>query len=145
VHIEDIVTTASAADAGIPHQNYATPRAPRRKRPKARAKARARAKSKAAKAQAERPKRKYENKPRPPTPLPTYIKFNQIKEAGIATNYCALRLLIERHGFPPGVWFGSATHVWRLDEVEAWLAARPSEQPKRSPADHDDGDQRRGC
>jgi hypothetical protein len=52
----------------------------------------------------------------PPSPLPTFIKFADLKAAGIVANHCALRILIERHGFPKGRWFGSATHVWTVVE-----------------------------
>ena len=31
--------------------------------------------------------------------------------------------------FPKGRWFGSATHVWTVVEVEEWLAERPAERP----------------
>ena len=65
----------------------------------------------------------------PPSPLPTFIKFADLKASGIVANYCALRILIERHGFPKGRWFGSATHVWTVAEVEEWLAQRPAERP----------------
>jgi hypothetical protein len=65
----------------------------------------------------------------PPSPLPTFIKFADLKAAGIVANHCALRILIERHGFPKGRWFGSATHVWTVAEVEEWLAQRPAERP----------------
>jgi hypothetical protein len=65
----------------------------------------------------------------PPSPLPTFVKFADLKAAGIVANHCALRILIERHGFPKGRWFGSATHVWTVAEVEEWLAQRPAERP----------------
>ena len=65
----------------------------------------------------------------PPSPLPTFIKFADLKAAGVVANHCALRILIERHGFPKGRWFGSATHVWTVAEVEEWLAERPAERP----------------
>jgi hypothetical protein len=65
----------------------------------------------------------------PPSPLPTFIKFADLKAAGIVANHCALRILIERHGFPKGRWFGSATHAWTVAEVEEWLAERPAERP----------------
>jgi hypothetical protein len=62
-------------------------------------------------------------------PLPTFIKFADLKAAGIVANHGALRILIERHGFPKGRWFGSATHVWTVAEVEEWLAERPAARP----------------
>src|SRR5271169_3810607 len=65
----------------------------------------------------------------PPSPLPTFIKFADLKAAGIVNNHCALRILIDNHNFPKGRWLGSATHVWTLNEVEQWLANRPVERP----------------
>jgi predicted DNA-binding transcriptional regulator AlpA len=34
--------------------------------------------------------------------------------------------LIDEEGFPPGAMLGRNTRAWALDEVEAWLAARPT-------------------
>ena len=65
----------------------------------------------------------------PPSPLPTFIKFADLKAAGIVNNHCALKILIDDHNFPKGRWLGSATHVWTLNEVEQWLANRPVERP----------------
>ena len=65
----------------------------------------------------------------PPGPLPQFVKFADLREAGICATYPALRLLVEQHGFPVGRWFGANTRVWTVDEVMTWLAARPSERP----------------
>ena len=35
--------------------------------------------------------------PRPPSPLPTFIKFADLKAAGIVNNHCALKILIDYH------------------------------------------------
>jgi hypothetical protein len=71
----------------------------------------------------------------PPSPLPTFIKFADLKAAGIVNNHCALKILIDDHNFPKGRWLGSATHVWTLNEVEQWLANRPVERPVPSASD----------
>jgi len=65
----------------------------------------------------------------PPGPLPQFVKFADLREAGICGTYPALRLLVEQHGFPVGRWFGANTRVWTVDEIMAWLAARPIERP----------------
>jgi hypothetical protein len=65
----------------------------------------------------------------PPSPLPQFVKFADLREAGICATHPALRLLVEQHGFPVGRWFGANTRVWTVDEVMTWLAARPSERP----------------
>jgi hypothetical protein len=65
----------------------------------------------------------------PPGPLPRFIKFGDLKAAGIIASHCGLELLIKRHAFPRGRWFGTASRVWTVEEVEAWLAARPTERP----------------
>ena len=71
----------------------------------------------------------------PPSPLPTFIKFADLKAAGIVNNHCALKILIDDHNFPKGRWLGSATHVWTLNEVEQWLANRPVERPVPNASD----------
>ena len=71
----------------------------------------------------------------PPSPLPTFIKFADLKAAGIVNNHCALKILIDNHNFPKGRWLGSATHVWTLNEVQQWLANRPVERPVPNASD----------
>ena len=71
----------------------------------------------------------------PPSPLPTFIKFADLKAAGIVNHHCALKILIDDHNFPTGRWLGSATHVWTLNEVEQWLANRPVERPVPNASD----------
>jgi predicted DNA-binding transcriptional regulator AlpA len=57
------------------------------------------------------------------------VKFNDLKARQIAKNHPSLKDLIEKHGFPPGFWTGPNTHAWWEDEVEMWLAARPTTRP----------------
>jgi predicted DNA-binding transcriptional regulator AlpA len=57
--------------------------------------------------------------------LARYVRFRDLVAAGIVYNWPTLLRLIDREGFPVGIWLGSNTRAWRLDEVEAWLANRP--------------------
>ena len=59
------------------------------------------------------------------------LKFTDLKERRIAENHPRLKDLIEKQGFPPGFWTGPNSHVWWEDEIEAWLAACPTERPPR--------------
>ena len=47
----------------------------------------------------------------PPSPLPTFIKFADLKAAGIANNHCALKILIDDHNFPKGRWLARISHA----------------------------------
>jgi predicted DNA-binding transcriptional regulator AlpA len=65
--------------------------------------------------------------------LPVYVRFSQLRAANIVASHQQLYNLIDRDNFPPGILLGTHTRVWLLDEVKAWLAARPSER-KQAPA-----------
>jgi predicted DNA-binding transcriptional regulator AlpA len=58
--------------------------------------------------------------------LPTYVRFKDLAAAGIVQNWPTLVRLIDEDGFPPGLLLGRNTRAWPLDDVEAWLAARPT-------------------
>jgi hypothetical protein len=58
--------------------------------------------------------------------LPTFVRYADLVAAGIVANWTTLLRLIDTEGFPVGVMIGPNTRAWRLDDVEAWLAARPS-------------------
>jgi predicted DNA-binding transcriptional regulator AlpA len=60
--------------------------------------------------------------------LPVYVRFHDIKAAGIARNWPTLTRLIEEDGFPPGVMLSPNIRAWKLDEIEAWLVTRPVER-----------------
>jgi hypothetical protein len=59
-------------------------------------------------------------------PLPVYVRYADLEAARIVNNWTTLLRLIDAEGFPPGVMIGPNTRAWRADEVERWLAERPS-------------------
>jgi hypothetical protein len=59
------------------------------------------------------------------------LRFRDLKDRKIVTNHVTLKRWIESEGFPPGRMLGPNTRVWREDEIEAWLASRPTENPTR--------------
>jgi predicted DNA-binding transcriptional regulator AlpA len=58
--------------------------------------------------------------------LPIYVRFADLAAAGIVRNWPTLLRLMDEDGFPHGILLGRNTRVWALDEVEAWLATRPT-------------------
>jgi predicted DNA-binding transcriptional regulator AlpA len=60
--------------------------------------------------------------------LPVYVRFRDIKTAGIARNWPTLTRLIEEENFPPGIMLSPNIRAWRADAIEAWLETRPVER-----------------
>ena len=58
--------------------------------------------------------------------LPTFIRYTDLVAAKIVGNWTTLLRLIETEGFPEGIMIGPNTRAWRLDDVEEWLASRPT-------------------
>ena len=58
--------------------------------------------------------------------LPTFWRFADLKAAKIVNNLTTLKRLIETQGFPVGIKLGPNTRAWSDDEINAWLATRPS-------------------
>jgi predicted DNA-binding transcriptional regulator AlpA len=58
--------------------------------------------------------------------LPVYVRLKDLVRANIATSWPQLLRMIAAENFPTGVMLGKNTRAWRLDEVEAWLATRPT-------------------
>jgi hypothetical protein len=58
--------------------------------------------------------------------LPRYVRFRDLKDAGIVGNWSILQRLINKQGFPHGIMLGRNTRGWPLDQVKAWLAKRPA-------------------
>ena len=56
--------------------------------------------------------------------------FKGLKAAKVVSSHPSLKDKIENEGFPPGFWAGPNTHLWFVDEVNDWLAARPQERPE---------------
>ena len=63
-----------------------------------------------------------------------FLRFPDLKARGIVSNWVTLRNWIEREGFPPGVKLGPNTRAWPADEVDQWLASRPSARDRASVA-----------
>jgi predicted DNA-binding transcriptional regulator AlpA len=59
-------------------------------------------------------------------PLPSYLRYPDLEAANIVSSWMAVNRLIDTEGFPPGVLLSANTRAWRRDEVETWLASRPS-------------------
>jgi predicted DNA-binding transcriptional regulator AlpA len=55
-----------------------------------------------------------------------YLRFPHLRARGIVNNRPALKLLIDKSGFPPGRKLGPNTRAWTETEVNEWLAARPT-------------------
>ena len=57
-----------------------------------------------------------------------YVRFAGLKARGIVSNHVTLKRWIEKEGFPSGILLGPNTRAWREEDVEAWLASRPTER-----------------
>jgi hypothetical protein len=66
------------------------------------------------------------------TRLPIFVRFADLRKAGIATSWQTLKTLIRDEGFPAGCLLSRNTRAWKLSDIEMWLAARPVE-PKAVP------------
>jgi hypothetical protein len=58
--------------------------------------------------------------------LPTFVRFRDLFAANIVHNWPTLLRLMDEEGFPCGVLLGRNTRAWPLEDVEAWLATRPT-------------------
>jgi hypothetical protein len=65
--------------------------------------------------------------------LPTFVRFADLVTSGIVANWTTLLRLIDAEGFPAGLLIGRNVRAWRLDEVEEWLASRPTARKAVSP------------
>jgi len=55
-----------------------------------------------------------------------YLRFADLKAAGIVNNWPSLKRQIKNLGFPPGQLIGANTRAWDETAVQSWLAARPA-------------------
>jgi predicted DNA-binding transcriptional regulator AlpA len=58
--------------------------------------------------------------------LPICVRFKNLRAAGIAHSWPQLLSLVRTQGFPPGRWIGPNSRAWFVQEVEDWLANRPT-------------------
>jgi predicted DNA-binding transcriptional regulator AlpA len=61
----------------------------------------------------------------PPT-LPVFVRYRDLVAAGIVSSWQQLFRIIDKEDFPEGVLLSPNIRAWRLDEVERWLASRPT-------------------
>ncbi len=59
-----------------------------------------------------------------------FVSYKYLEQHSIVTNRMCLARAIENYGFPKPFALGTNRLAWRLDEVEAWIAARPRRTPK---------------
>ena len=62
----------------------------------------------------------------PATPCRPSLGITDLVAAKIVGNWTTLLRLIETEGFPEGIMIGPNARAWRLDDVEEWLASRPT-------------------
>jgi hypothetical protein len=55
------------------------------------------------------------------------FRYKDLRKSGIVTNWVQLRRLQDLYGFPKGFLLSPQTRVWREDELDSWLAMRPTE------------------
>jgi hypothetical protein len=55
------------------------------------------------------------------------LRFNDLKKRGVVRNRPQLKRLQVNHGFPIGVMLSGNTRVWTEQEINDWLASRPTE------------------
>jgi predicted DNA-binding transcriptional regulator AlpA len=57
--------------------------------------------------------------------MTTFLRFRHLKQRRVVENWPQLKRLIEKHGFPPGRYFGPKTRVWTEAEIDTWTDSRP--------------------
>jgi predicted DNA-binding transcriptional regulator AlpA len=63
-------------------------------------------------------------------PLSRFVRFRDLVAAGIVGNWMQLHRMISAEGFPEGLMLSANVRAWRADEIERWLASRPSARKK---------------
>jgi predicted DNA-binding transcriptional regulator AlpA len=56
--------------------------------------------------------------------LPVFYRFPDLVAAGLVASRTSLLRLIDKQGFPPGIMTGRNTRVWRVNDIEEWIATR---------------------
>jgi hypothetical protein len=60
--------------------------------------------------------------------LPVFIRFKNLKAAGIVENWPHLLALIEQQNFPAGAMLSPNVRAWNIEDVRQWLATRPTDR-----------------
>lgn len=53
------------------------------------------------------------------------LRFRDLQDRGIISNWPSLKTRITRDGFPPGRMIGPNSRAWTEVEVDAWIKSRP--------------------
>jgi predicted DNA-binding transcriptional regulator AlpA len=56
--------------------------------------------------------------------VPTFLRFRDLKQKGIISNWATLRRWIERGEFPAGRLLGPSTRAWSEQEILDWCEQR---------------------
>jgi predicted DNA-binding transcriptional regulator AlpA len=64
--------------------------------------------------------------------VPKFLRLKNLEERGIAKTHQAVRHMQTHHGFPVGRLLGPGTRVWTEDEINEWLASRPTEPSRQT-------------
>jgi predicted DNA-binding transcriptional regulator AlpA len=59
-------------------------------------------------------------------PLSRYIRYRDLVVAGIVGSWMQLHRMILAEGFPEGIMLSANIRAWRADDIERWLASRPT-------------------
>jgi hypothetical protein len=70
------------------------------------------------------------------TPRTKLLRFADLKEANIVTNWPQLRRLIDNAAFPPGFLLSAAVRVWDAASIEEWVAQRREAGRVKARSDH---------
>lgn len=65
--------------------------------------------------------------------MTTFLRFADLKDRGIVSNWVTLRNWIKKQGFPAGRMLGPNTRVWTEEEINAFLETRPAARAKPAP------------
>ena len=60
--------------------------------------------------------------------MTTYLRFADLKTRGIVTNWVTLRNRIKSSNFPSGRLIGPNARGWSEQEIDDWLASRPTDK-----------------
>lgn len=58
--------------------------------------------------------------------MPKYLRFDDLRERGIVGNRVTLGNWIKNEGFPPGILAGPNSRIWPEEQIDDWLANRPT-------------------
>ena len=57
--------------------------------------------------------------------LPVYVRFRDLRAAGIVHSWAQLGRMVNDEGFPTGILLGPHSRAWTVHEIQYWLATRP--------------------